>query len=398
MQVRDMKNTIYLDNAATTFPKPECVYQKMDEINRSLAVNAGRGSYALAREAVKIMDKVRAELLELVNASQVAEVVITPSATIAFNQIIGGMDFKETDVVYVSPFEHNAVVRPLHLYQKTKRFMLVELPVKAGEMEIDLEQMEYLFAKNPPTHVCITHISNVTGYILPIEKIIAAAKSYQAEVIVDASQSLGLLPIDFAAWEVDYLVFAGHKTLYGPLGIGGFFIRHEKRLHTYLAGGTGSDSLNPAMPLEVPEAYEPASPNIAAAGGLLVVLEDLKRHGEGEYAVGIKHFFEREKCLTKQLIIGLQDISDIKLYLPKEKEHIGIVAFNIRGYQSADIGMILDEDYGIAVRTGYHCAPFVHKVLKDVEFAGVVRVSVGRFTTEDDVQKLVWAVREIVEG
>lgn len=394
-----MKDIIYLDNAATTFPKPECVYEKMDEINRSLAVNAGRGSYALAREAVKIMDTVRTELLEIANASQVAEVVITPSATVALNQIIGGMEMKESDVVYVSPFEHNAVMRTLHLKQQNTEFRIMELPLKEGEIiEIDLERMEYEFAQNPPTHVFLSHISNVTGYILPVKEIATAAKQYQAEVIVDASQSLGLVQVDFAVWNIDYLVFAGHKTLYGPFGIGGFIIRHGKELKPYLTGGTGSDSLNPNMPAEAPAKYEAASPNIVAAAGLLAALENLKQRGAGEYEVGILGYMGEEKRLTKMLVEGLQKISGVKVYLPRKERHIGIVAFTVRGYQASDVGMILDEDYGIAVRTGYHCAPLVHKVLQDEQYGGVVRVSVGRFTTKEEVQALVAAVREIVEG
>lgn len=393
-----MEHTIYLDNAATTFPKPECVYENMDKINRSLAVNAGRGSYALAQKAVNTIDKVREELLEIANASQVAEVVLTPSATIAFNQIIGGMELKESDVVYVSPFEHNAVIRTLHLKQQNCGFTVLELPLKTGDgIEIDMEKMEYLFAKNPPSCVFLSHVSNVTGYVLPVGKIAEAAKVYQADVIVDASQSLGLVPVEFLAWNLDYLVFAGHKTLYGPFGIGGFFIKHGKHLQPYLAGGTGSDSLNPAMPTEAPAAYEAGSPDIVAAGGLLAALEELKAYGNGNYNSAIESYAKKEKQLSKKLVEELLKIPGVTLYLPKQEAHIGIVAFNVRGYRSADIGMILDEDYGIAVRTGYHCAPLVHKALQDESYAGVVRASVGRFTTEEEICALVEAVEEIVE-
>ena len=137
-----MKRTIYLDHAATTFPKPECVYQKMDEINRSLAVNAGRGSYALARKAVNVIDKVRMELAEIAHAAQVAEVVLTPSATCALNEIIGGIKLRQTDTVYVSPFEHNAVIRPLHLKQEKIGFTIEELPFREECIEIDIEKMK----------------------------------------------------------------------------------------------------------------------------------------------------------------------------------------------------------------------------------------------------------------
>ena len=393
-----MKRTIYLDHAATTFPKPECVYQTMDEINRSLAVNAGRGSYALAREAVNVMDKVRMELAEIAHAAQVAEVVLTPSATCALNEIIGGIKIRQTDTVYVSPFEHNAVIRPLHLKQDKIGFTIEELPCRETSAEIDIEKMKYMFAQNPPAYVFMSHVSNVTGYILPVEMISDEAKKYQAEIIVDASQSMGLIPIDFAAWDLDYLVFAGHKTIYGAFGTGGFLIRHGRRLEPYFAGGTGSDSLNPRMPIQAPMAYEAGSPNIVSAGGLLAAMEDLKAHGNGTYEDGIHFFYEKEKMLTERLITGLQKIKDVQLYLPPADAHIGIVAFNLKGYQAADIGMILDEDYQIAVRTGYHCAPLIHKVLGDESYAGVVRASVGRFTTEEEIESFVDAVEEILEG
>ena len=307
------------------------------------------------------------------------------------------MEFKESDVVYVSPFEHNAVMRTLHLRQQSCGFEVVELPLNAADaIEIDRSQMEFMFSVKTPTHVFLSHVSNVTGYILPVEHIASLAKNYGAEVIVDASQSMGLVPIDFAGWNIDYLVFAGHKTLYGPFGIGGFFIRHGKQLRPYLAGGTGSDSLNLNMPSKPPIMYEAASPNIVAAGGVLAALEEVKKHGEGVYSLGMERYRKWEKKLTKQLVDGLKAISGVTLYLPEESAHIGIVAFNVRGYQASDVGALLDEDYGIAVRTGYHCAPLIHKWLKDEYYAGVVRVSVGRFTTEEDVEKVVGAVREIV--
>lgn len=396
-----MEQMIYLDNAATTFPKPECVYEKMDQINRSLAVNAGRGSYALARKAAELIREVRRELLESVNGTTVAEVVLTPSATVAFNQIIGGMEFTEQDVVYVSPFEHNAVIRTLYLRKKEMEhpFQIMELPCrKENGIEIDMEQTEYQFSRKMPTYVFLSHVSNVIGYVLPVEEIAAAAKQYQATVVADASQSLGLVPIDFRSCSIDFLVFAGHKTMYGPLGIGGFFMKNGQKLKPYLAGGTGTDSLNPDMPEQMPERYEPASPNIVAAGGLAAALEEWKRAGDGSYKEGILKYLAREVELTQRLVKGLQKIPDVKLYLPPKEKHVGIAAFCLSGYQAADVGMILDEDYHIAVRTGYHCAPLIHKILQDETSAGVVRVSVGRFTTEEEIDTLIEAVGEIAEG
>ena len=383
--------TIYLDNAATTYPKPEIVYERMNYVNRNLAINAGRGSYALAKQANQIIDETKEYLLGLVCANQVAEVVLSASATIALNQVIGGLPWKKEDMVYVSPYEHNAVMRTLHMQQKKYGFQIEELPIAGDTLEIDLAKIDYIFAQRPPAYVFMSHISNVTGYILPIREVTIKAKEYQAKVLIDASQSLGLLELDMRTCEADIVVFAGHKNLYGPFGIGGFYIRTGMKLDTYLAGGTGSDSLNLEMPSDSPGRYEPASPNIVAIAGLHAAL-DVLRNGE-EQVVYQRHEKEMSDLLTKEL----QNISDVKVYNQLTDNYIGIVPFNINGYLSSDVGMLLDEDYGIAVRTGYHCAPLIHKYLKDEGQLGVVRASVGRYTTEEDVWKLVNAVKELVE-
>lgn len=381
---------IYLDNAATTYPKPEAVYAEMDRVNRSLAFNAGRGSYALAKEADEIIAETREALLDLVHAKEEAEVVLSASATVAFNQIIGGMDWKESDVVYVSPYEHNAVVRPLDLWKERIGFTIIELPLEKESLKIDLEKMEYLFTEQPPTHIFLSQVSNVTGYILPIEEICKIAKKYDAITVIDASQSLGLTELDMQKVPADIVAFAGHKNLYGPFGTGGFFLRHGIKLKVFLAGGTGSDSLNPKMPLESPARYEAASPNIVAIAGLRAALMEIK-------AAGTANWLAHEQQLTDKLIAQLKRIPGVKLYGDFGQDKVGIVPFHIRGYQAAEVGMLLDTDYGIAVRTGYHCAPLIHKHLKDEASGGVVRVGIGRYTTEKEIDTLVAAVGELAE-
>lgn len=379
----------YLDNAATTYPKPQQVYLAMDKTNRELAVNAGRGSYRLAKEATKLMDDTRRKMLEYVNGSSVSDLIFTPSATISLNMIIGGMDWKKDDVCFVSPFEHNAVMRILYMMQKKYGFEIKQLPL-LHDKSIDMEKTEYLFSQQPPAKLFVTHISNVTGYILPVEELAGMAKSYQCKVIVDASQSLGLLDVDLVKMQADYVVFAGHKNMYASFGIGGFFMRKGEKLNPYIAGGTGSDSLNLEMPKSVPVMFEAASPNIVAIAGLHAAI-DVINSEKTDY---MKH----EQELTQYLTDRLGKIKDVILYFPPKEAHIGIVAFNIKGYKAADIGMILDEDYNIAVRTGYHCAPLIHEQLQDKDYAGVVRVSVGRFTEKEDVERFVVAVKELAEG
>lgn len=394
------KDYIYMDNAATTFPKPKVVCDAMDQVNRCLSVNAGRGSYQLAQIATGGMDSLREDLLDLVHAKEGGEVFFTSSATMACNEIIGGRALSQEDVVYVSPFLHNAVRRTLYLHEKACGCIVKEIPIEEKTLEIDLEKMEYAFRQNPPSYVFVSHVCNVTGYILPIEEIYNVAKEVtdgEAKVIVDAAQSFGLLEMDYRLTPYDAVIFAGHKTLYGPFGIAGFIKKKDFELRPYFAGGTGSESLNLSMPKESPNSLEPGSPNLSSIAGLYAATHFIKEQGIGNIR-------EHEKALTDLLVGGLSSIEGVTLYVPDHKDrHIGIVSFNVKDwmgetYLAEDIGTLLDREYGIAVRTGYHCAPLIHRYLKNDVYNGTVRASVGWFTKKDDVERLVQAVREIVEG
>lgn len=384
-----METGIYLDNAATTFPKPESVYEALDKANRHLAVNAGRGSYALAKQASEVIAETKNEIKKLANADDVAEVVFTASATLACNQIFGGFDWKKEDVVYVSPYEHNAVMRVLHGIQKRYEFEIEELAMDDSALELDLERVEYQFSRKKPSVVVMSHVSNVLGYVLPIAQAAELAGAYGATVVVDGAQALGLVPVDLQKMKVDFYIFAGHKTLYGPLGVGGFIKNSGKKLKPFLAGGTGSDSLNLEMDADSAAGFEPGSPNIVAIAGLLAAMKE----------EGRESWYENEQKLTTYLAQQLDCISDVRVYqVADTSRQVGIVSFNIEGYKAQDVGMILDEDYHIAVRTGYQCAPLIHEHLHSKAYAGVVRASVGRFTTKDEIDCLVQAVREIAEG
>lgn len=363
-----MEEYIYLDNAATTFPKPEAVYQALDRANRNAAVNAGRGSYALAEQAKQLIEDTRELLLTIAKAKPEAKVVFTPSATFACNQIFGGLPWSKEDVVYVSPYEHNAVMRTLHFLQKRYGFEIEELSVDAKTLEPDLEKIRYQFIQKPPTVLAMTHVSNVTGYILPIEEIAALADAAKTTVIVDGSQALGLVPVCLEKSGIDYYIFAGHKTLYGPFGVGGYIAQSAgkaEKLGLVIAGGTGSNSLNLEMPQLLPDRYEPGSPNVPAIAGLKAAIEELGNHYE-EMKQSMETHYHGELELLEMLETELQKIQGIHTYFPQDKEkRSGICSFTIEGYSSDDVGMLLDEDYHIAVRCGYHCAPLIHKYLKD---------------------------------
>lgn len=377
---------IYLDNAATTYPKPEQVYLAMDKANRELAFNAGRGSYRRAREAAHLMDDTRRKLLGLVHGKGSGKVIFSPSVTIAINQILNGINFAQGDNVYVSPYEHNAVARTVHFLEQTKQVKVIEIPLDEKTWTIDLEKLQYMFSKDRPACVCCTHVSNATGYILPVSEIFEQAKKYKAVTLLDSAQSLGLIDVDASTMHADYIAFAGHKSLYGPFGVGGYIQIGEDILNTYLVGGTGSDSLNLEMPQALPDKYEPASHNIVAIAGLNAALDSLD----------VAEIKVHEKQLTEYLIAELQKIDGVVLYLPPEEARIGIVSLNIEGYRAEDIGMILDEDFDIAVRAGYHCAPYIHGHLKDKSFGGTVRVGIGRYNEKSDVENIVGAVAEVV--
>lgn len=381
---------IYLDNAATTFPKPECVYETVNTVGRTLAVNVGRGGYRAASQAMQIVDDTKQKLASLVGLVRSDSVVFTPSATIAANQIILGLQWNSYKNAYVSPFEHNAIARPLYKKCQENGIEIHILPFDSTTHTLNEDEMKEQFAENPPDYVFINHVSNVTGTVVPVEQIAKAAKKYSAVVVVDASQSIGLIPINLSTLKIDYLIFAGHKNLYASFGVGGFVCNSDYPLKSVLTGGTGADSLNLDISSEIPSGFEFASPNILAIASLNSSLDWL--HTET-----IEKISEHKQKLMQQLIQGL-DRPSITLYLPENLAmHTSVLSFNIQGYQANEVGVILNEDFDIAVRTGYHCAPFVHKFLDTENCMGTVRASIGYFNTEEDIHSLVNAVVDILE-
>ena len=378
---------IYLDNAATTFPKSENVYRALNNANRELAFNAGRGSYAKARKATELIDAAKYQILKLVAAPDNAAVVFTPSITVALNEILQGIEFMENDYVYLSPYEHNAVARIIHLLEKKKQINVIEMPLNTETLEIDIDKLKYLFALHPPKCVCCTHISNVTGYVLPIKEIFDAAEKYNAVTVLDTAQSLGVEAVCSKALNISFLAFAGHKALYGPMGVGGFVDFGKSKLQEVIVGGTGSNSLSLDMPKESPYKYESSSCNIVAVAGLHAALNE----------VDIESNEEKEKELLTYLVHELSAIDGVEIYAPASCNHKSILSINLTNYKANDVADILDQDFDIAVRAGYHCAPLIHKWLKDEKYLGTVRISIGKFNQKRDVEKFVKAIKELCE-
>ena len=387
---------LYFDNAATTYPKPEQVYKEMDRLTRECAVNSGSGSYKKAENASAVINETRKKVSEFMGAENAEDVIFTSSATEAANRVLRGYGFEENMTVYVSPYEHNAVMRTLEALRKEKKFKIKVLETDEKGY-LNLDDIEYQFMCDEPDFVCINLASNVTGYVLPAERVADMAKEYGAIVLADAAQAAGNIEINLKETNIDILIFAGHKSMYGLFGVGGFITNsrifdRDKNITPVIFGGNGEDSLNLELSERGISRYEVGSPNIAAIGTLKTAIDTIEKDLSGTQ--------ERENRLLKYLIEKLEDIDGIYIFQKPETEeefqnHIAVLSIGFEKYVSDDAGTILDGEYDIAVRTGYHCAPLVHDVIGSKRYGGTVRISMGRFTTKEDVDELVAAVRDM---
>ena len=380
--------TAYFDNAATTFPKPEKVYQTMDSFYRTYGVNVGRGQHRLANQARLLVEDTRARLLRLFDCTQNQKVIITPSATESLNVILQGLPWRNNINVYISPFEHNAVTRILHHLSNTHQFAIHQLCVNPTTLTYDLEKIKYQFQDNAPQIVVITHSSNVCGAVAPIKEIFDLAKNYDAITITDMAQTAGLIKTSLSEVKSDFTVFAGHKTLYGPMGVGGFIMDNSIKLTPLLYGGTGVDSANQDLPETLPERFEVGSPNVSAIAGLNAALQWIEE-------TSIAEILKKENENKNKLHQLLKKYDNIKTFIPSS-ESIGVVSGIFDGYSSDSIGKVLDK-HGVAVRTGLHCSPIAHQFLKTFP-GGTVRFSVSYFTSDEDFEVLGEALDYIEEN
>lgn len=384
--------SFYFDNAATTFPKPECVYAFMDSFYRKHGGNAGRGQYKLAAESSKIIFETRG-FIQKILCSPNKDVIFAPSATVALNMVIQGLLADEKKkTVYISPFEHNSVTRVLHHFEKRGKICVRRLFV-SPDFEYDMEKINAQFAELPPDIVILSHASNVIGLVSPVLEIFAAAKKYGAITVTDMAQTAGLVPLDVASDLIDFAVFAGHKTLYGPFGIGGFAKSRNVALEPVLFGGTGVDSANQEMPENIPGRYEMGSQNICAVAGLHAAAQWFLQNQDEIRAAEEKNH--------RRLLEILRQYDFVKIAGPADRfsektKCIGVVSTVFDGYAAEDIGNVFDE-MEIAVRTGLQCSPLAHKFLGTFP-AGTVRFSVGYFTGEEDFRALEKAMGYIEEN
>lgn len=384
--------SFYFDNAATTFPKPECVYAFMDSFYREHGGNAGRGQYKLAAAASKMISETRG-FIQKILCSPNKDVIFALSATVALNMVIQGLLADEKKkTVYISPFEHNSVTRVLHHFEKIGKIRVRKLFVSQN-FEYEIEKINAQFAELPPDIVIVSHASNVIGLVAPVLEIFAVAKKYGALTVTDMAQTAGLVPLDVASDLVDFAVFAGHKTLYGPFGIGGFAKSRNVALEPVLFGGTGVDSANQEMPENISGRYEMGSQNICAVAGLHAAAQWFLQNQDEIRAAEEKNH--------RRLLEILRQYDFVKIAGPADRfsektKCIGVVSTVFDGYAAEDIGNVFDE-MEIAVRTGLQCSPLAHKFLGTFP-AGTVRFSVGYFTGEEDFRALEKAMGYIEEN
>lgn len=378
----------YFDNAATTYPKPEVVYEYMDRFYRINGANAGRGHYELAQSAGVLISETRELIKELLHCPT-KQVIFEPTATIALNIIIQGVIKNGAKNIYISPFEHNAVTRILHHFEANGAIKVHQLSV-SNEMVFDLERIKYQFESTHPDFVIVSHASNVFGVIAPVEEIFLLAKKYNAITLVDMAQTAGLVDCNIGLSVFDFAVFAGHKTLYGPTGLSGFVMNPEIVLPPIIFGGTGFESANQDMPTSLPERYEMGTLNISGVAGLNAALKWNREQT-------IEKIYAHEIENRRKLLSLLQDYWFIKIVGVSEKSsYVGIVSCLIDGISSDSAGNIFDK-CGIAVRTGLQCAPLAHKFVNTYP-AGTVRFSVSYFTSEEDFERLKEALDYIEDN
>lgn len=376
---------IYLDNAATSFPKPESVYRTIDETHRKRGVNPGRGAYRAAVDLSREIGNARESVARFFGVKNSKRIVFVYSATDGLNMALKGT-LNPGDHVITTKAEHNAIVRPLFHLEKTQG---VKVSWVACNAEGFVNPHDIRGAITPKTRmIAITHASNVVGTIQPIEEIGKIAKEKNLLFLIDAAQTAGVLPIDVEALHIDLLAFPGHKSLLGPQGIGGLYVREGVETRTWREGGTGSNSEDPEQPSEFPEHLEAGTGNTSGILGLKTGLDYLLQ-------TGIAKIYTHEQELLGRLIEGVAGVSKLKLYGTKNPaKSVSTLSFTIQGYEPAEVGAILDQNFDIASRTGLHCAPLIHDCIGSGR-AGTVRLSPGPFTTSAEIDTAISALREI---
>ena len=380
----DAVDVVYLDNAATTFPKPGEVVEAVTECLRSYAVSPRRGRNPLSRAAEKEMDRARTGLAKMLGVSP-DHLIFMPSATYAINLVLQGMGMSSGDILYISPFEHNAVVRCAEYLRQTRGVQVRELPIDR-DCNLDVHEARRWFMTAPPKLVAVVHASNVSGDILPIKEVADLAHEYGAKVLVDGAQTVGAHTPQLDNCGYDFLTFSSHKGLYGIPGSGGLVINSDPELiRPLIYGGTGTNSEDTVMPSTLPERFEAGTHALPSIVSMRAGVQWLE-------SVGIDKVRMKVEGLTRRLINGLTSLGIGIVGCRSRHGNSGVVSFTMGGISPEELNRVLDSE-GICVRSGLHCAPLAHHTLGTFP-NGTVRVSPGYFNTEADVDRLL----EVIEA
>ncbi|RUL89667.1 aminotransferase class V-fold PLP-dependent enzyme [Tautonia sociabilis] len=382
---------IYLDNAATSFPKPEPVYQALDRFARTQLANPGRSGHRMATEAERELDRARHTLNQFFNGEAPERWVFTLNCTDALNIAIKGA-IRPGDHVITSDLEHNSISRPLVAMERAGAISLTRLASHEGYLDPD----ELRAALTPKTRlVAVTHAANVLGTVQPIEAIARIVREAEALMLVDAAQSAGVVPIDLKRTPIDLLAFPGHKALYGPTGTGALYVGPRAELRVWREGGTGGDSKHPVQPEELPYRLEGGTPNVLGVAGLA---EGVRWVAER----GVETNRTHEVDLLQRVVDWVEGNGDGWRFAGRwdRDAHVGALSLippDPEVFPSQDLALALDSGHGIAVRAGLHCAPYIHQALGTFP-DGTLRVSPGPFNTTEDIETLLRALTEMTAG
>jgi cysteine desulfurase family protein len=383
-----MENLIYLDNGATSFPKPDEVYTFMDSFYRNFGVNPGRSGYDLCMETGDLVDKTRKLITDFFNGNDPKRLCFSYNSTDALNLIIFGV-LKKGDHAITTTLEHNSVLRPLYHQNKFNGVEVDYVPFGTNGF-IDPDEIKNKIKANTRL-VIINHASNVIGTIQPLEAIGRICRERGVTFAIDASQSAGKVPIDMEQHHIDIIAFTGHKSLLGPTGTGGLYVRDGVEIRHTRAGGTGVRSAERMHLDEYPYRLEYGTGNVVGIAGMYAGLKWIEEKG-------MDTIHKQEMRLTRILRDGLNELDGVVLYCQNElTDHIAVISFNVDGMEALNVGTLLDGEYDIACRTGLHCAPLVHEQLGTDRIGGAVRIGIGPFNTEDHIRTAIEAIGEIVD-
>ncbi len=379
---------IYLDNAATSFPKPEGVYAALDHFARHSLANPGRAGHKMALAAEHALDDARHRLNRFFNGRSPDRWVFTLNGTDALNMAIKGV-LNDGDHVITTDLEHNSVSRPLVAMAEAGRIRLTRIAADGGGT-VDPKAIAEAFT--PKTRmVAVTHASNVLGTVQDVAEIGKLVRGRDSLFLVDAAQTAGVIPIDVQTACIDLLAFPGHKSLLGPTGTGALYVGSRVNVRPWREGGTGGDSSTPTQPKEFPYYLEGGTPNVLGVAGMVAGLDFVEERGVD----AIRH---HEVELCDQLRQALAEMPGFEVFGHGEvARRVGTVSFRCEVMPASDLGAILDQSFDIAVRPGLHCAPYVHKAVGSYP-DGLVRVSPGPFSTVADIDRLIEALREVTGG